>query len=214
MSVQRDEHSGEAIQVNVPIALTLSRLAAAPILLAAMNLRSTAADAAAILLFAYALASDVLDGRLARARGETSALGSLLDPLADSILFISLFAGFVDAGWMPLWLFCLVPYREVLMHGVLRPHLLSSGIVLAARRGGKLKTVAQAAIGMFVLCSIAAVRAWPAEFEPMQDGLKKTAYWLLLLAVLVSLGSMYKYLLDVWPRPARAPLKTGSEMPS
>jgi hypothetical protein len=48
----------------------------------------------------------------------------------------------------------------------------------------------------------------------MQDGLKKTAYWLLLLAVLVSLGSMYKYLLDVWPRPARAPLKTGSEMPS
>ncbi|MCX7806839.1 MAG: hypothetical protein N3A38_16880, partial [Planctomycetota bacterium] len=86
---------------------------------------------------------------------------------------------------------------EILMHGVLRPHLLSIGVVLAAGTGGKIKTVFQFAVGMYVLCAMAAVRGLPEWFLPIGDTLRDIAWWLLAAVVIASIGSMYKYLWNV-----------------
>lgn len=188
---------------------------AAPIILAAICLRSAAFDVAAIAIFVYAMISDVLDGHLARANKQTSAVGSLLDPLADSILFGSLFAGFVYCGWMPIWMFCLVIFREILMHGALRPHLLSAGIVLAAGTAGKIKTVAQFAVGMYILCAMAAVRRMPDYLGPIEKTLRDIAWGLLSAVVAMSIVSMYKYLWDARKLTAVPASRRGAgELPS
>ena len=55
----------------------------------------------ACLLFWLAVASDVFDGRLARARGETSAFGGLLDHASDAIFVTLGQAALVKTGWVP-----------------------------------------------------------------------------------------------------------------
>ncbi|UCE85502.1 MAG: CDP-alcohol phosphatidyltransferase family protein [Deltaproteobacteria bacterium] len=81
--------------------LTLGRMISAPALAAAIT---APAPRLAALLFALAVASDFLDGALARRRGETSALGGLLDHAADAVLVTSGLAGLAYAGSVPLLL--------------------------------------------------------------------------------------------------------------
>lgn len=94
-------------------------------------------------VFAVAMATDWLDGRLARRSGSTSALGSLLDPIADKVLVLSVIIVLVDRGAFPGWMVAAIVAREFLVSG-LRLAALERGTVLRARDLGKLKTWAQA----------------------------------------------------------------------
>lgn len=86
-------------------ALTVSRLIAAPFFFCALL---GDASLLALLLFWGAVATDVADGRLARARGETSIFGGLLDHATDaSFVSLGLFA-LAQAGRVPLALPILV----------------------------------------------------------------------------------------------------------
>ena len=80
---------------------------------------------------------------LARRSGHTSALGSLLDPVADKLLVLTVMILLVGEGVFPGWMVALIVAREFLVSG-LRLAALERGAVLQARDLGKLKTWTQA----------------------------------------------------------------------
>src|SRR5947208_1714506 len=86
--------------VNVPNVITFARLCAVPV---AIWLTLRGQFALTFGLFALAGISDAVDGWLARRRGG-SALGAMLDPLADKALLIGMFVTLTVVGVLPDWL--------------------------------------------------------------------------------------------------------------
>ena len=91
-------------------------------------------------LFLVSEISDMLDGMIARKRGEVSDFGKLYDPFADTLTQITYFSCFVIDGILPPILFLAVIYREFSIL-LLRNLMLKKGITLGARMSGKIKTV-------------------------------------------------------------------------
>jgi CDP-diacylglycerol---glycerol-3-phosphate 3-phosphatidyltransferase len=131
-------------------------------------------------VFCAAMATDWLDGRLARRHGRTSALGSLLDPIADKVLVLATLVMLVGLRTAPAWMVAAIVVREVLISG-LRQAAIERGIVLAARDLGKLKTWAQAVAA--ALGGFAAAGAWSSD----------VAWWALLVAVVLTWVSGLDY---------------------
>jgi CDP-diacylglycerol--glycerol-3-phosphate 3-phosphatidyltransferase len=153
--------------------LTVARAAAVPVVAALFvwDFRGHAYWATG--LFCLAMSTDWFDGRIARSRGRTSQLGSLLDPVADKLLVLTVLIVLIGPGVFPAWMVAAIVARELLVSG-LRLAALERGVVIHARDLGKLKTWAQAvaaAIGGF-----AAADLW-------SDSL---AWWALLVALLLT----------------------------
>jgi CDP-diacylglycerol--glycerol-3-phosphate 3-phosphatidyltransferase len=128
--------------------LTVARIAATPFVLALFVWHFPHHDYVATVVFALAMTTDWFDGRIARSRGRSSALGSLLDPIADKVLVLSTMVVLVEYGAFPGWLVALIVAREFLVSG-LRLAAIERGAVMKARDLGKLKTWAQAcAVGL------------------------------------------------------------------
>ena len=132
--------------VNLPKAITISRLILTAIFVMAVGFPGTAGFAVALAAFSVAAATDWLDGYLARKLGLVTPLGKLLDPLADKILVCAAFVYFSaqpPAGYhAPVWVTCVIIAREFLVTG-LRQIAVEAGQVLAADRLGKWKTTFQ-----------------------------------------------------------------------
>lgn len=132
--------------VNLPNAITISRLILTAIFVMAVGFPGTAGFAVALATFSVAAATDWLDGYLARKLGLVTPLGKLLDPLADKILVCAAFVYFSaqpPAGYhAPVWVTCVIIAREFLVTG-LRQIAVEAGQVLAADRLGKWKTTFQ-----------------------------------------------------------------------
>ncbi len=122
---------------------TVARAAAAPFVVLLFEWDFHNHDYWATALFAVAMATDWFDGKLARRSGRPSALGSLLDPVADKLLVLSVLIVLVDRGIFVGWIVAAIVARELLVSG-LRLAALERGTVLQARDLGKLKTWAQA----------------------------------------------------------------------
>src|SRR3989454_11769423 len=140
--------------MSLPDALTVARAASVPfvVLLYAWNFNGH--DYWATALFAAARATDWFDGRIARSRGHSSQLGSLLDPAADKILVLAVLIMLVDQRVVPGWMVALIVVREFLVTA-LRLAALARGVVLQARDLGWLKTWSQAASAAFGGCGAA-----------------------------------------------------------
>lgn len=108
-------------------------------------------------LFIISEISDLLDGKIARKRGEVSDFGKLFDPFADVLVRISYFFCFVLDGILPGVLLLLILYREF---GILfvRILMMKKGVALGARKGGKIKAVAYMAAGAVALLASSAER--------------------------------------------------------
>ncbi|WP_375204001.1 CDP-diacylglycerol--glycerol-3-phosphate 3-phosphatidyltransferase [Hyphococcus sp.] len=100
---------------------------------------------AALIIFVVAALTDFVDGRVARARGETSALGAALDPIADKLLvaaaLILLARNGVIAG-VGVVAVIIIVLREILVSG-LREALAAAQQTLAVTSLAKWKTTAQ-----------------------------------------------------------------------
>jgi CDP-diacylglycerol--glycerol-3-phosphate 3-phosphatidyltransferase len=133
-------------RVNLPNAITLSRLVLTGIFVAAVGFPGDPGYAIALATFSIAAATDWLDGYLARKMGLVTPLGKLLDPLADKILVCAAFVFFsaqpVGGYHCPVWVTALIIAREFLVTG-LRQIAVEAGQVLAADRLGKWKTTFQ-----------------------------------------------------------------------
>jgi CDP-diacylglycerol---glycerol-3-phosphate 3-phosphatidyltransferase len=131
-------------------------------------------------LFIAAMATDQIDGWLARRQGRTTPLGSLLDPVADKVLVLATLIMLIDLNIFPGWMVAAIVVREILVSG-LRLAAVERGVVIRARDLGKVKTWAQtvaAAIGGF-----AAAGAWD----------QTIAWWALLVAVVLTWVSGIDY---------------------
>jgi CDP-diacylglycerol--glycerol-3-phosphate 3-phosphatidyltransferase len=132
--------------VNLPNAITLSRLVLTGVFVAAVGFPGDLGHAIALVSFSVAAATDWLDGYLARRMGLVTPLGKLLDPLADKILVCAAFVYFSAqpvAGYhCPVWVTALIIAREFLVTG-LRQIAVEAGQVLAADGLGKWKTTFQ-----------------------------------------------------------------------
>lgn len=137
--------------------LTVARAAAVPVVVALYVLDFPGHDYWATGLFALAMATDWFDGRLARRSGRTSALGSLLDPVADKLLVLTVMIVLVGRGIFTAWIVAAIVARELVISG-LRLAALERGVVLEARDLGRLKTWTQAvAAGLGGLAAAGAI---------------------------------------------------------
>ncbi|TDN88626.1 CDP-diacylglycerol--glycerol-3-phosphate 3-phosphatidyltransferase [Microbacterium sp. BK668] len=133
-----------AIPRQLPNAITIVRILCAPVFLW-MLLADGGADGPlrwwAAVLFIVAIATDGIDGYLARRHDIVTDLGKLLDPIADKVLTGFAFLGLSILGELPWWVTIVVLVREV---GItVYRFMVVSDHVLAAAWMGKLKTLAQ-----------------------------------------------------------------------
>jgi cardiolipin synthase len=135
---------------SLPNLLTISRIAAIPLLVALVAFQRPAADLAACLVFSAAAITDYFDGRLARDRRQTSDLGRMLDPIADKLLVgatLMMLVGTDRLGRLGLFPAVVIMLREILVSG-LREYLAGVRVGLPVTRLAKWKTGGQmAALG-------------------------------------------------------------------
>jgi CDP-diacylglycerol--glycerol-3-phosphate 3-phosphatidyltransferase len=143
--------------VNLPDQLTVARVAAVPVIVVLYAWDFPNHAYWATVVFVAAMATDQLDGWLARRQGTSSVLGKLLDPVADKVLVLAALVMLVAEDVAPAWMVALIVVREILVSG-LRLAAIERGIVLAARDLGKLKTWAQALAA--AVAGFAAAGAW------------------------------------------------------
>lgn len=162
---------------NIANYLTVFRIVLVPVfgwLLLADAGRTASLRWWALACFVIAMATDRIDGDLARSRGLVTDFGKVVDPIADKLLVTMAFVGLSVIGDLPWWVTITVLVREwgvtmvrfwVIRHGV-----------MAAGRGGKLKTLLQAvALGLFIL----PLWALPGA------GVLTVVAWVMLIAALV-----------------------------
>ena len=159
--------------MSFPDQLTVARVAAVPVvvLLYAWDFPNHAYWATAV--FVVAMATDQIDGWLARRRDTTSPLGSLLDPVADKVLILAALVMLIGEGVAPAWMVALIIVREILVSG-LRLAAIERRVVLGARDLGRLKTWAQAVAA--TIAGFAAAGAWSDD----------VAWWALLIALVAT----------------------------
>jgi len=94
----------------------------------------------ATILFTLAMFTDLFDGYIARRYGMVTALGKLLDPLADKLLVCASMVMLIPPGRVPAWIVAIILAREI---GVtaLRGAASTEGLVIAASPLGKAKTI-------------------------------------------------------------------------
>lgn len=139
---------------KLPNLLTLSRIAAIPILIALLYFPSPMTRWIALVLFAAAGITDYLDGYLARHLGETSAMGRAFDPIADKLLVSSIIVILVAIrqieGLMVIPAIIIL-CREILVSG-LREYLAEIKVPLPVSRLAKWKTGLQmGALGFLIV---------------------------------------------------------------
>jgi CDP-diacylglycerol---glycerol-3-phosphate 3-phosphatidyltransferase len=166
--------------VALPDALTITRALAVLPVVVLYAWHFNGHDYWATAVFCVAMATDWFDGRIARSRGRTSPLGSLLDPVADKLLVLAALVMLVGRDVVPAWMVAAIVVRELLVTG-LRLAALERGVVLDARDLGKLKTWAQAVAA--ALGGFAAAGAWS----------DRVAWWGLFVAVVLTWVSGLDY---------------------
>lgn len=159
--------------MTLPDQLTVARAASVPLVVLLFAWELPHNEYWATALFSVAMATDWFDGRIARRRGVTSQIGSLLDPIADKVLVLAVLVMLIEDGVWPGWMVSAIVARELLVNG-LRLAALERGVVIAARDLGKLKTWAQAIAA--ALGGFAAAGAWD----------ERIGWWALLLALVLT----------------------------
>lgn len=135
---------------NVANWLTVVRVLLVPVVVAGLVEGGTAARMVALAAFCVASVTDLLDGRLARSRGLVTDFGKIADPVADKALTGAALISLTALGQLPWWVTAVIMVRELAVTG-LRFWVIRAGVI-AASRGGKLKTLLQVvAICLYIL---------------------------------------------------------------
>jgi CDP-diacylglycerol--glycerol-3-phosphate 3-phosphatidyltransferase len=99
--------------LTLPNALSLFRLLGVPVFL--WLILGPEADLLAVAVLMLSGFSDWLDGRLARAWGQISRVGQLLDPIADRLYIVAIVAAFLIRDIIPWWLAAILVGRDVVL---------------------------------------------------------------------------------------------------
>ena len=172
---------------DLPNLLTLSRIAAIPLLVALVALRHPATDLAACIVFSVAGITDYFDGKLARTWRQQSDLGRMLDPIADKLLVGAALMMLVGEGRVSNWgLYpaIVIMLREILVSG-LREYLAGIRIGLPVTRLAKWKTTFQMAALGTLLAGDSSARLLHIGFIPV-SGIGEAMLWVAAVLTLVT----------------------------
>jgi CDP-diacylglycerol--glycerol-3-phosphate 3-phosphatidyltransferase len=173
---------------NIANLCTFSRILVTPFFLVLIFRPELWAKWTAGLLFAWGALSDYFDGYFARKYNLRTDFGTLMDPLADKILFVTVFLAFVQLQLVPAWMVVVILARESLITWF-RQVAQSRNVVIAASRAGKHKTVSQI-VAISVILAIVCVRATVEQYQ---------GNWDLVIAKLGATGDWINYF--VWYGP-------------
>ena len=174
--------------MNLPISLTLLRIFFVPIVVVLLLTKGGNMDLWAVGVFLAAAVTDLLDGYLARTRGQITTLGILLDPIADKLLTSAAFISLTELHLVPAWMVVIIVGREFAVSG-LRSIASAEGFLLEASELGKTKMVSQV---VAITVIIMEGRRFPA-LHPLGEVL-------LWMVVLFAVASAAQYFWDFWKR--------------
>ena len=177
----------QAPLLNIANALTVLRLLLVPVFIWLSLLPGDRARLAAVVVFVVAAFTDRLDGQLARSWGLVTSFGKIADPIADKALTLSAFVllSINDRLWW--WVTILIVVRELGIT-VMRFFMLRRA-VMAASRGGKIKTTLQMVglVGLLTPWSALFLSAGAADF------LLRAAYVVVAAALIVTVVTGLDY---------------------
>jgi CDP-diacylglycerol---glycerol-3-phosphate 3-phosphatidyltransferase len=183
--------------MNLPNIITLSRIPLMFLVVWLMHQDWPGAAALAFWLFIIAAVGDWLDGYLARRRKLISTFGKFMDALTDKIFVVGIMITFVEQQVVPIYFVLIVLCREFLISGM-RMMAAAKGVVVAAERGGKAKTLTQLiAVGflLFVPMLQDDVARWlKIDFSPYGSVIHHVGLWLFILSVYFTVRSGWDYL--------------------
>ena len=143
--------------IMIPVFVALMLLSRSDMVIDYMNRQYTLAPYIwlriwACLVFCLASFTDFLDGHIARSRGLVTNFGKFMDPLADKLLVCSALILLTAEGSLHALVTLIIVAREFIISGF-RLVAADSGIVIAASKWGKLKTVTQMLMCILLICS-------------------------------------------------------------
>jgi CDP-diacylglycerol--glycerol-3-phosphate 3-phosphatidyltransferase len=148
-----------------------------------------------LILFVVSEVTDVLDGHIARKYDMVTDLGKVLDPFSDVLSRLTFFIAFSVTGYMPVFLFLIIMYREF-CQTFLRMLSMKNGVVVPANSWGKIKAVfysISSGVGMaffFIKTN--------GYLESVWDVAKIVTVVLFSLAAFFSVISFMTYLIPFW----------------
>lgn len=168
--------SGAEIPVlNIANVLTVLRIALVPVFVALFFVAGAQEPwwrVGAFVVFALAMATDYVDGYLARRLGLVTDFGKIADPIADKALMAAAMISLSVVGDLFWWVTGVILVREV---GITVWRLFGVDHVVAASKGGKLKTVTQT-VGLGMLILPLPQWVWPIEWAVIGVALVLTIY--------------------------------------
>jgi CDP-diacylglycerol--glycerol-3-phosphate 3-phosphatidyltransferase len=190
--------------MNLPNILTLSRIPLTFAIVLLIYAQWAGAASLAFVLFVWCGLTDWLDGYLARKHGIVSRFGIFMDALTDKIFVLGVLVAltdarliFRDAHIVPVLLLLLVLTREFLITGM-RQLAALQGVVVAAERGGKVKTILQiVALGLFLFVPVVGrdlSRVLPWDLSLVASGLHYLALGTYVVAVTMTVTSGATYI--------------------
>ena len=164
--------------MNLPNKLTVLRVIMVPFFVFFMltDFAGEAGKWIALILFCLASLTDMLDGKIARARNLVTNFGKFMDPLADKLLVCSAMICLIPLGKLPAWVVIVIIAREFIISGF-RLVAADSGIVIAASYWGKFKTVSQMLMVIVLIADLGGVF----------DTVGTVLIWLALILTVISL---------------------------
>ena len=195
-----------AIGMNLPNLVTLSRIPGTFLIAVLLYSDFLGAATLALALFILCAISDWFDGYLARKMNKVSTFGIFVDALADKIWVLGVLIALTDRKLIlpdreviPVLILLVILTREFLITGV-RLVAATRGVVVAAERGGKNKTISQiVAIIVFMIIHVLETdlnRLTPQDLKQVADGvLIYVAFSFYLIATFLTVLSGARYFL-------------------
>lgn len=185
--------------MNLPNILTLSRLMISPVFMILLLVDNVYSRYCALGLFIIASITDLLDGYLARRRGQQTDFGKFMDPVADKILIALALVSFVALKVANTWVVMVIIGREFLIMG-LRTLVAYRREMMQSSFMAKVKTFSQmtAVFGMLVfICLSDSVSAdmfyvSPQWLERIKQGFDGLLFFAMLLTLLSGLDYVIK----------------------
>ena len=143
------------MKLNLPNKITLLRIFIIPLFLVFLltDIGGENGRYISFVIFIIASVTDALDGYLARKYNIVTTIGKFMDPLADKVLVCSALIALIQTGDIPAMAVIIIIAREFIITGF-RLVASDKGVVIAASRWGKLKTVSQMVMVMYLILGL------------------------------------------------------------
>ena len=180
----------------IPNFLTSTRILLVPVFLYCLFADFSHGKLLALIVFIAAAITDAYDGKIARKYDIESKFGIFFDPLADKLLVLSAFYGFmflpVLSTTVKLWMIILISFRDILVT-LMRTLMQYKGVTMITSKVGKLKTFLQITTIFFILIYLI-LKSYKVDIPP--DILQyNSLYFLMIITTLITFytGVHYVY---------------------